>query len=575
MRALTLSAFFAGAYLVLSPLRAENDVVSSTLTAIADTFIKEDHAHESFGSASFIRSRSRGPDRIALIRFDPDALGSDEATEATLSLHVVDFKAPGSVHVGQIVSPWDENDVTFSSRPSIDDRGVGSRQILAADIGSRVAFDISPILDDWRANPDRNFGIAIIAEDHADVRFGSREAGLPAQLELKSPDTVIVSQHGGDYADPVTAAENAHAGDRWCTAATFTCVMRIEEGIYILPRTLVIPERVRVEGAGRSATLLIAARGLELAARSESVLRMRALSLINRQDESLDQVATLLSVDAVRLTDVGLRAEGGVSNVALRLRDGHSVIEDSDIAAAGGTTTLGIDADGFDSSEVIVHSRITATGGTDRNVGMHDNSGGSVVLEDSVVLASGGLQTIALVWEDEVGNYQVFGGTIAAFGDDGAERVAGIAPGDFTSSLRVAGAHIEARGPEASTAGISWQGPIGPLFVDDAVVRSSGSAILLPTLDNDSDVLLTVFRSQLIGARVIELPRAGFGIEIEQSVLDGGQWAVNSGGSSSTIFTIVDSILHGTADLSEATAHCTGALNGDYEPLAEDCVTVQ
>ncbi len=54
-------------------------------------------------------------------------------------------------------------------------------------------------------------------------------------------NSVIVSKTGGDYTDPVTAAENAFAGDTWCVAPQWPdqpCVMAIGDGVFILRKTL-------------------------------------------------------------------------------------------------------------------------------------------------------------------------------------------------------------------------------------------------------------------------------------------------------------------------------------------------
>ena len=81
-------------------------------------------------------------------------------------------------------------------------------------------------------------------------------------------NSVIVSKTGGDYTDPVTAAQNAFAGDTWCVAPQWPlqpCVMAIGEGIFILSETLSIPEGLAVSGNGKGATMLIADNGIETA----------------------------------------------------------------------------------------------------------------------------------------------------------------------------------------------------------------------------------------------------------------------------------------------------------------------
>ena len=78
--------------------------------------------------------------------------------------------------------------------------------------------------------------------------------------------SVTVDKTGADYTDPVTAAQNAFAGDTWCVAPQpdQPCVMAIGEGVFILRETLGIGGLV-VAGAGKGATLLVADNGVETA----------------------------------------------------------------------------------------------------------------------------------------------------------------------------------------------------------------------------------------------------------------------------------------------------------------------
>lgn len=147
------------------------------VTPSADTFIKEDLAHENFGTGDYIRARSDGPDRIALIRFDNDALGDAEA--ALLSLHVADLKSRGEIHIVPVTSPWDEHDLNYSTRPSLGSAHAASRFLTTTDRLQRITLDISSLLTGWQAAPQQNYGLAIIAGSGIDVRFGSREGDKP------------------------------------------------------------------------------------------------------------------------------------------------------------------------------------------------------------------------------------------------------------------------------------------------------------------------------------------------------------------------------------------------------------
>ena len=99
-------------------------------------------------------------------------------------------------------------------------------------------------------------------------------------------NSVIVSKTGGDYTDPVTAAENAFAGDTWCVAPQWPdqpCVMAIGEGIFILRKTLSIPEGLAVSGNGKGDTMLVADNGVETAVSSLGNVRFTDLTIVNSQ----------------------------------------------------------------------------------------------------------------------------------------------------------------------------------------------------------------------------------------------------------------------------------------------------
>jgi hypothetical protein len=97
---------------------------------------------------------------------------------------------------------------------------------------------------------------------------------------------VTVSKSGGHYTDPVTAAENAFAGDTWCVAPQWPddpCVMDIDLGIFILHKTLVIPGGLFVAGAGKGNTMLVADNGVEIAVSTFGNAKLGDLTIVNSQ----------------------------------------------------------------------------------------------------------------------------------------------------------------------------------------------------------------------------------------------------------------------------------------------------
>jgi hypothetical protein len=151
---------------------------------------------------------------------------------------------------------------------------------------------VSGALAGWRSSPATNYGLAIVAASPVpNLQFGSREGGVPSVLTVAGSTTpgnnsVTVAPSGGNYSSPVTAANNALQGDHWCASPQLPaspCVMNIAAGIYILPSTLNIPDPVKVVGAGRTATLLVAAKLLPIAVTSRG-RGFSDLSIFNHQD---------------------------------------------------------------------------------------------------------------------------------------------------------------------------------------------------------------------------------------------------------------------------------------------------
>ena len=163
-------------------------------------------------------------------------------------------------------------------------------------------------------------------------------------------NSVIVSKTGGDYTDPVTAAENAFAGDTWCVAPQWPdqpCVMAIGEGVFILSKTLSIAAGLAVSGNGKGDTMLVADNGVETAVASFNSIRISDLTIVNSQPGGVRTTG----IDAsglggggrligglAELHDVAIHVSGAAQNVAL-VRGLSLEILDSEITAVGQNTT--------------------------------------------------------------------------------------------------------------------------------------------------------------------------------------------------------------------------------------------
>jgi hypothetical protein len=161
--------------------------------------------------------------------------------------------------------------------------------------------------------------------------------------------SVTVDQTGAVYNDPVTAAENAFSGDAWCGASHWPlrpCVMSIGDGVFILRELLVIPEGLVVAGAGKGATMLVAANGVETAVASLGNVRLSDLTIVNNQPTRGRTGITVglyagppggpsFTGGLAELHDVAIHVAGTAQQNRAVIKDVSLEIKNSEITAVG------------------------------------------------------------------------------------------------------------------------------------------------------------------------------------------------------------------------------------------------
>ena len=172
---------------------------------------------------------------------------------------------------------------------------------------------------------------------------GVRRMALVRKDSIISGGSVTVDKTGADYTDPVTAAQNAFAGDTWCVAPQWPaqpCVMAIGEGVFILKETLNIPQGLVVSGAGKGATILVADNGVETAVFSTGNSRISDLTIVNYQAGGGRATAlntrssTSQGGEKLELHDVAMHASGAARNEAIIKRVNLEILN-SDIIVVG------------------------------------------------------------------------------------------------------------------------------------------------------------------------------------------------------------------------------------------------
>ena len=126
-----------------------------------------------------------GP-KQGLFRFDASSLAGKTISEATLRLEVQEVGTGGKLTVHPITSSWDEETVTWDSRPSIEPRSVASLNV--GEFLERVfSLDVTSTVQRWADGTLPDAGFLLLPDGFASVvQFHSKETsgGQPASLKV-------------------------------------------------------------------------------------------------------------------------------------------------------------------------------------------------------------------------------------------------------------------------------------------------------------------------------------------------------------------------------------------------------
>lgn len=561
-----------GVALVIS-LFAAPQLFAADLKPIADTYTDSAASTTNFGSASVLRVGNKLT-RTALVRFDTSSIPATGT--ATLKVRVRQMSSGGMLWVKRVLGNWSESTVTAGTLPN--SVGIASLAITPADVGKTLSIDVSSALALWISNPASNFGLAL--EDlngptKLNVYFDSRETATGPVLSVASPNLVTVAKSGGDYADPIAAANNAFSGDTWCHSTgsqTSSCTMQIKAGIFILPGTLTLPPGISVTGDGTGDTQLIARKGLELAVIAQANF-LSDLTIVNNQN-GLARAIGLRSTEtsgSLPITRVTIRVAGAKENVGFQsVGPEDTVLTQSTIVATGGDNAFGIDNNLGFANTTLVDSTVMALDGKVNNIGITQfmDDSGEISLQDSTVVAAGGSYAAGLSLGDEDSSYSIIRGTISASSSTGAARA--IAGGEADSGLEVIGTNLSASGPSAI--GIFWYGVRPNVLLDGVQIRSTGIAFS-SYIEDVGNVRIT--RSQLAGGTLgMRIEAHRLNVDMDSTVLRAPTvFGSSQPGSASFGLLLKNSVLDGTLSFpTGTTASCSVVYNKDYVILRSNCL---
>jgi len=114
----------------------------------------------------------------------PDVQGT--VVSATLTIYTADDnKSDGTVIVKRVTSPWDEDNMTHVTRPSIDPEPLAEFTPIGTSVRYLVPLPTA-VVQRWIDDPAQNFGLAIVGGTTTQhVHLRSRESNMWTHLRLE------------------------------------------------------------------------------------------------------------------------------------------------------------------------------------------------------------------------------------------------------------------------------------------------------------------------------------------------------------------------------------------------------
>ncbi len=150
----------------------EIDILESLTVNInpaADVLVNDGNSDQNYGSDLTLGIEG-SPEKIAYLRFDVTGL-SRPVQSARLRLEVVDRSSSGGTIHTISDNSWDENTVTFDTRPDIDGPALDSLGVV--ETGDVAEFDVTAAIGE-----NGTYSFAIVSDDSNKAEFRSREDSI-------------------------------------------------------------------------------------------------------------------------------------------------------------------------------------------------------------------------------------------------------------------------------------------------------------------------------------------------------------------------------------------------------------
>ena len=153
-----------------------------------DTFVNSSSPAYNFG---FLNSLAVTPENTSYVQFNLSGVPAGASvSKATLRLYVDLVTSKGSFDVYQVTTKWDENKVTYNTRPTRLDSPAtsGPTSITAANCNQFLLIDITTLVQGWVKGTIPNYGVALaLTSGTGSFFFDAKESLLTAngpELEI-------------------------------------------------------------------------------------------------------------------------------------------------------------------------------------------------------------------------------------------------------------------------------------------------------------------------------------------------------------------------------------------------------
>ena len=193
--------------------RADAATTTSTFGPVADAYVSASTPDTSYGATTQINADG-DPAKISYLRFDVSGLPSDSTViSAKLRLYVNNATSDGP-GARNINTTWNENTVTWNTRPSIDETAIVG-DLGAITLGRWVEMDVTPMI-----TGNGTFNIALTQPYTDGSGFHSREGANKPQLIVTTNDNVTPPPLPDTTAKIVATGDIASSGNLAASQAT-------------------------------------------------------------------------------------------------------------------------------------------------------------------------------------------------------------------------------------------------------------------------------------------------------------------------------------------------------------------